>query len=252
MFTFLRKKQEKNNNPNQYCLPHGFRVYAVGDIHGRADLLKNLHQRIIADAAQASKSKNLVVYLGDYVDRGFEVHEVLDTLIAGLPGNFQPVYLRGNHEEILLSFLEDLSLLEFWLAIGGQSTLANYRVAFSGIGYSKSRAQEVQKALIERLPEKHLFFLRRLTTSFTIGDYFFVHAGVRPGVALAQQKPEDLLWIRDPFISSTDHFGARIVHGHSIVRSPEVLPNRIGLDTGAYATGILSCAVLEKDRVRLL
>ncbi len=94
MFTFLRKKQEKNNNPNQYYLPNGLRVYAVGDIHGRADLLKTLHQRIIADAARASKFENLVVYLGDYVDRGFEVHEVLDTLIAGLPGNFQPFIIR--------------------------------------------------------------------------------------------------------------------------------------------------------------
>ena len=252
MFTFLRKKQEKNNPTNQYCIPHGLRVYAVGDIHGRADLLKDLHHRIIADAARASKSENMVVYLGDYVDRGIEIREVLDTLINGLPDNFHPVYLRGNHEETLLAFLEDSSMLDFWIAIGGQATLMNYRVAVPGNGFGENRATEVRKALIDKLPDKHLTFLNRLQNSFAIGDYFFAHAGVRPGVALSQQKPEDLLWIRDPFMSSTDHFGARIVHGHSIVQRPEILPNRIGLDTGAYATGILSCAVLEKDRVRLL
>ena len=252
MFNFFKKKQEPNNHTCRYYLPQGVRVYAVGDIHGRADLLKRLHRRIIADAEQRSNVKNMVVYLGDYVDRGIEIREVLDTLVNGLPDNFQTIYLRGNHEETLLCFLEDPSLLEFWLAIGGQETLMNYRVAFPVNGFGENRAREVQKALMDIMPEKHLLFLRRLKNSFAIGDYFFTHAGVRPGVALSQQKPEDLLWIRYPFMSSTDHFGARVVHGHCIVRSPEILPNRIGLDTGAYATGILSCAVLEEDRVRLL
>jgi len=252
MFTFLKKKQEISKPIYHYHVPEGIRVYAVGDIHGRADLLKRLHRRIIADAGRMPNLRNIVVYLGDYVDRGIEIREVLDTLVNGLPDNFHPVYLRGNHEETLLAFLEDSSMLDFWLAIGGQATLMNYRVAVSGNGFSENRAMEVRKALIDKLPDKHLTFLNRLENSFAIGDYFFAHAGVRPGVALSQQKPEDLLWIRDPFMSSTDHFGARIVHGHSIVRSPEILPNRIGLDTGAYATGILSCAVLEEDRVRLL
>lgn len=252
MFGFFRKNKEKNNRPKQYFVPQGLRIYAVGDIHGRADLLKRLHRLIIEDAAWRSGTDNLVVYLGDYIDRGMEIREVLDTLIAGLPDNFQTIHLLGNHEEMMLQFLEDPSLLGLWSTIGGQATLMNYGVAVPGNGHSENQAVEVRQKLAENIPEKHLSFLSRLQTSFTAGDYFFVHAGVRPGVPLARQNPKDLLWIREPFMNSSADFEARVVHGHSIVGSPQVLPNRIGLDTGAYATGILSCAVLEENRVRLL
>lgn len=230
------------------------RVYAVGDIHGRADLLEDLHRRIINDASEAEKAENLVVYLGDYIDRGAEVRKVLDILIAGLDQNFQAVHLRGNHEEIMLHFLEDVSGLEAWLTLGGQATLLSYKVAAPapGTGFFQERAFEVQNALLQALPQEHLRFLGSLPTSFTLGDYFFAHAGIRPGLELCRQTTDDLLWIREEFLFADTQHQAKVVHGHSVAPQPEFLPNRIGLDTGAYATGVLSCVVLEEERVRLL
>ncbi|TVQ96278.1 MAG: serine/threonine protein phosphatase [Desulfovibrionales bacterium] len=251
MFAFL-KKITTRARPSSSRVPEGVRVYAVGDVHGRADLLQRLHLRMTEDARSSPMEENVVVYLGDYVDRGLQVREVLDTLLTGLPEGFQAVYLRGNHEEMMLRFLEDPQHLEAWMSIGAQATLMNYRVGVNGNGSTGKRAAEFREALRDAMPDDHLYFLRLLQTSFTLGDYYFVHAGVRPGRPLGSQKTEDLLWIRDDFLSSTSDFGARIVHGHSIVDQPEVRPNRISLDTGAYATGVLSCAVLEADQVRFL
>ncbi len=251
MFVFLKNLASRRKQV-RYRIPEGVRVYAVGDVHGRADLLESLHQRMAADAGSAPAARNVAVYLGDYVDRGLQVREVLDVLLAGPPPGFEAVYLRGNHEEMMLRFLEDPAHLESWLSIGGQATLLNYRVAVPNNGSTLKRSPEVRDELVRALPEGHLFFLRLLQTSFALGDYFFVHAGVRPGVPLNQQKPEDLLWIRNGFLSCDTGHGARIVHGHSIVQRPEILPHRVNLDTGAYASGVLSCAVLEGEQVRIL
>ena len=251
MFSILKKIITKAHRP-PYRIPEGTRVYAVGDVHGRADLLETLHQRMVRDAEDARPANNVAVYLGDYVDRGLDVRDVLEILSGGPPDGFQAVYLRGNHEETLVRFLEDPRWLEHWLPMGGASTLLNYRVNVPGNGSTAQRAPQVRDALLASLPEKHLSFLRLLRPSFALGDYFFAHAGIRPGVPLNRQSPEDLLWIRDGFLASTARHEARIVHGHSIVSRPEVLPHRIALDTGAYATGNLSCAVLENDHVRIL
>ena len=251
MFSFLRKSGRSRKAP-VYRIPPGRRVYAVGDIHGRADLLGQLHREIIRDAERETGEGNLVVYLGDYIDRGGMVRQVVDELIAGPPAGFQAVYLRGNHEEMLLRFLEDVSILDTWLALGGQATLLSYQVAAPASGFSAERALATRDAFVEALPAAHLDFFRGLQTRFQLGDYFFAHAGVRPGVALDDQDAADLLWIRDEFLGSQEHFAARVVHGHSIQPEPQLLPNRIGLDTGAYATGVLSCAVLEGDQVRML
>ncbi len=251
MFSLFRSLFQKVK-PLVYRIPEGARVYAVGDVHGRADLLESMNQVIIAHAARFPTDENLVVYLGDYIDRGIHVREVLNLLQVGLPRNFKAVYLRGNHEDMMLRFLDNPQYLESWLAIGGQTTLMNYQVPVPGSGFSIRQALAVQDNLRQALPLEHRLFLHHLQTSFSVGNYFFVHAGVRPGIGLEQQAPYDLLWIRDGFLTSDVCYGSRIVHGHSIVRCPEVLPNRIGLDTGAYATGKLSCAVLENDQVHLL
>lgn len=235
-----------------YRLPPGSRVYAVGDIHGRADLLKNMHRLIEKDAACDPVQENVLVYLGDYIDRGLYIREVLDMLcFDGLPG-FRRVFLKGNHEEMMLDFLENPELLETWVQLGGQATLMSYGVKVSSSDFSRDMAETAKKSLIDALPSEHLSFLKRLKVCFELGNYLFVHAGIKPGKSLSEQVPEDLLWIREDFLSCDEYFEARIVHGHSIVSRPEILPNRINVDTGAYASGKLSCVVLEENRARML
>lgn len=211
-----------------------------------------MNQHIMADADCEPEAENVVVYLGDYIDRGLDVYRTLALLVKGLPEPFQVVCLRGNHEELLLRFLEDSNHLESWLAAGGRTTLMNYKVAVPGEGAAITRPADLQDAFYHALPEQHRHFLGELQTSYALGDYLFVHAGVRPGIDLDKQCPQDLLWIREGFLASNENYGARVVHGHSIVSDPEIHANRIGVDTGAYATGVLSCAVLEDDQVRFL
>jgi serine/threonine protein phosphatase 1 len=244
----------KNPNKAKTCrIPDNLRVYAIGDIHGRADLLKRLHEMIAADASGADGQKeNKVVYLGDYLDRGPYVRETLDEIISGLDHGFQTEYLKGNHEEIFLNFLENASLLSLWLNLGGQSTLLNYRVASPGSDFSGERAEAVRLAVLDAMPQEHLSFLKNLKPYVQIGDFLFVHAGIRPGIPLDKQKDEDLFWIRYEFTTSRRDHGIKIVHGHTINDKVQERANRIGIDTGAYATGTLSCAVLEDDRVRFL
>ncbi|MDW7712456.1 MAG: metallophosphoesterase family protein [Deferrisomatales bacterium] len=256
MWSFLLPWKKRAPRP-AYRIPEGTRVYAVGDVHGRADLLVALHREIVRDAARAGgretpPRENLVVYLGDYIDRGALTRQAVDLLLAGPPEGFRAVHLRGNHEDLLLRFLDDPSALGAWLAVGGQTTLLSYRVAPPASGFSPEKARAARDALREALPEAHREFFRGLRASLRVGDYFFCHAGVRPGVPLEDQALEDLLWIREEFVYCREPFGARVVHGHSICPRPELRPHRIGLDTGAYATGTLTCAVLEGEGVRLL
>jgi serine/threonine protein phosphatase 1 len=252
MILQLFEKFNKKNREKVYQLPEGWRVYAVGDIHGRADLLERLNQIIVLDSEAAPFKKNLLVYLGDYLDRGPFVRETLDLLISGLPSGFKTEYLHGNHEEFFLRFLEDPSILEMWVALGGQSTLMSYGVQVPGMGFSTERARKVREELLQAMPREHLEFLTNLKPFFVLGDFVFVHAGIRPGVPLDKQKPEDLFWIRDDFLNSPADHGYLVIHGHTIDEQVQKLFNRIGVDTGAYATGILSCAVLEGNRIRFL
>lgn len=223
--------------------PEGQRLYAIGDIHGRADQLERLLDRLEADAKPAEEEP-CFVFLGDYVDRGPEVQRTLD-ILCRLPERFQRlIFLKGNHEEALLTFLDLGVGLEPWLAHGGEATLMSYGVARPRGGFAAGDAEELREELREKLPQEHLTFLRNLEMSYRCGELFFVHAGVRPGVPLEAQLAEDLLWIREPFLSSQEDYGAVIVHGHSITQLPEQRPNRIGVDTGAYATGVLTAAVI--------
>jgi diadenosine tetraphosphatase ApaH/serine/threonine PP2A family protein phosphatase len=228
--------------------PDGTVVYAIGDIHGRADLLGDLHGRIATHAATAGRARKLVVYLGDYVDRGPNSRAVIDMLIEAPLEGFEPVYLKGNHEDAMLRFLDDTSVGPSWLGFGGQETLASYGIDLHAMAPGPGDwLDTIQAELRERLPSDHRRFLEHLALSHSEGGYFFAHAGVKPGVPLEDQRPEDLMWIRDAFLDSRRDFGAIVVHGHSIRRQPEFRTNRIGIDTGAVFTGVLSCLVLTGE-----
>lgn len=234
-------------------VPDGYRVYAIGDIHGRVDLLQTLHQKILEDAASApSAVTKAAVFLGDYVDRGLNSKEVIDLLLdRPLPG-FETIHLKGNHEQAMLDFLKDASIGPSWLRFGGNETLYSYGVRVPSEIPAAERPRQLQIALSEALPQTHVTFLSELRLSLIIGDYAFVHAGIRPGIPIENQVPEDLLWIRKEFIESKRNHGKIVVHGHTITREPEICPNRIGIDTGAYASNVLTSLVLEGSSRRMI
>jgi diadenosine tetraphosphatase ApaH/serine/threonine PP2A family protein phosphatase len=233
-------------------VPPGSRVYAVGDIHGRVDLLRALHRLIQEDAVRRQAARNVVVYLGDYIDRGGESPAVIDLLLDQPLRGFERVHLKGNHEDSLLRFLDDASIGVAWLLYGGAQTLQSYGVAPPrAIGASEDMVR-AQSELKQKLPKRHRQFMAGLELIHAEGDYLFAHAGVRPGVPLDQQLEQDLLWIRDEFLLSDAEFGKIVVHGHTITLRPDVQPNRIGIDTGAFASGTLTCLVLEGTDVAFL
>jgi serine/threonine protein phosphatase 1 len=222
------------------------RIYAIGDIHGRADLLEKMLDRIDAHLASKLVRNPIQVFLGDYIDRGPASREVLELLVAR-DRSFRSVFLKGNHERYLTEFLGNPSILEDWQRLGGLETLISYGVKPT-LNADAATQIQLAAALDQALPQSHRQFLGNLESSFTCGDFFFVHAGVRPGVPLNKQREEDLLWIRQDFLLYEEDFSKIIVHGHTPVIEPEVHPNRINIDTGAYATGQLTCLVLEGDK----
>jgi serine/threonine protein phosphatase 1 len=234
-------------------VPPGVCVYAVGDIHGRVDLVEQMHRLITDDAALLTPgTSKVVVYLGDYVDRGLESRQVIDFLIRDRLADFQPVYLLGNHDAWLLSFLVDPTIGSTWLRYGGDATMLSYGVQLSGPPGDPSFFEQLQSSLRQRIPRQHVEFLQSLELSFESGDYLFVHAGVNPAQPLDQQIADDLLWIREPFLNSRRDLGRVIVHGHTVESEPVVRRNRIGIDTGACWTGCLTCLVLEEGTFRFL
>jgi len=230
-------------------VPPGRRVYVVGDIHGCVALLDCLLKSIVADAATAPE-KRLLVFVGDYVDRGPDSRGVIERLLNP-PESFEVRCLRGNHDQAVLDFLNDPPSYRAWKSYGAQETLVSYGVRpplFDDV----QAIVEARDAFAARLPPSHRRFLEELELSTEIGDYFVVHAGVRPGIALGAQSPEDLLWIREDFLLSRSDFGKVVVHGHTPTEYVVRRKNRIGIDTGAYATGRLTALVLEGETVRLL
>lgn len=236
------------------AVPAGSVVYAIGDVHGRADLLAELHAVIADDAAHRSATRRLLVYLGDYVSRGPGARTVLDSLVRGAPAGFERVLLKGNHEDLVLRFLDgELIAGRHWLEHGGGATLAEYGIA-SGDPRALSEADlaSLRAQLQRALPAAHEALLRALSLSHREGDYCFAHGGVRPGVALQAQEARDLIWIRRRFLESDEDFGAVIVHGHTICGAPEIRRNRIGIDTGAFESGVLTCLVLWGEERELI
>jgi serine/threonine protein phosphatase 1 len=225
-------------------VPDGRRVYAIGDIHGHLVLLEELHGMILADAG-GGRAENVIVYLGDYIDRGPDSRGVIEALAAGpLPG-FEVVHLMGNHEDFMLRFLEGAEVGRDWFQNGGDATLESYGIRCPGIWSGAKAHARARAELAEALPEAHWGFLRGLSDCHQEGDYFFAHAGIRPGVSLAAQSPHDLMWIRDEFLDSERDHGKIVVHGHTVEREVRFRPNRIGINTGAYDTGCLTCLVLD-------
>jgi serine/threonine protein phosphatase 1 len=233
-------------------VPASMRIYAVGDIHGRLDLLDKILDLIASDCKGRGEAETLLVFLGDYVDRGANSKGVVTRLINGLPPDLTPVFLKGNHENLLLTFLDQPGAGLNWLHNGGDATLLSYGVEPHAIQdaffLGRAALAETSAAFWTLLPDDHLQFYRSLKPYFRAGGYFFVHAGVRPGVALDLQSEADLIWIREEFLNYPNDFGAVVVHGHTPASAPEVLHNRIGIDTLAFRTGKLTAIALEGSR----
>jgi serine/threonine protein phosphatase 1 len=234
-------------------VPAGRRVYAIGDIHGRADLLIRLLEQLRRDAQQGQfEGRPILIFLGDYVDRGFQSREVIEVLLSDAVSPFETYFLKGNHEAAMLQFLNDPSIGPRWAEYGGAETLVSYGIQPPRTRTSLDDWSRASDELKQVLPHNHLHFLSNLDISVRIGDYVFVHAGVRPGVPLDQQSEYDMLWIRDDFLSDRKPLGAVIVHGHTPASTPHRDSRRVGLDTGAYLSGRLTAARFEHDSVEFI
>jgi serine/threonine protein phosphatase 1 len=222
----------------------GFRAYVVGDVHGRLDLLEGLLAEIDREIAARPPRKILLVFLGDLIDRGPSSAQVVERLRSYRRDGTQTVFLLGNHEEVLLRILDgDASLIPSWLRFGGTQCLKSY-----GADPRRIANQDDATALNSihgAIPEEHQQFLRSFVDTCRFGDYLFVHAGIRPGVSIDQQLQSDLRWIREPFLLDESDHGCVVVHGHTISAEVEERTNRIGIDTGAYRSGILTALALE-------
>jgi len=221
-------------------------IYAIGDVHGRADLLRPLLREIARDAlATRPVERPMLIFLGDYVDRGPDSRGGVDIILEMLrDGAFEVVALKGNHEEALLLFLSEPGFAGTWMEHGGGPTLASYGVQPAAGRTDLDAWTLVRDAFAETLPPEHLAFYQGLEPLHVVGDYAFVHAGVRPGVPLEEQTEKDLLWIRYDFLQARGPFEKVIVHGHTPTEEPQILRHRLGVDTGAYATGVLTAVRL--------
>jgi serine/threonine protein phosphatase 1 len=227
-------------------VPDGMLVYAVGDIHGRLDLLREIVARIEEDYRERSEGAGAptVIFLGDYVDRGPESKQVIDFLLKDLPDRWDCRFLKGNHEDALLTFLRDPKFGTAWIDYGGLPTLASYGVAPVRRG-AKIEWASTAGALEAALPRSHVDFLARLPLYQSVGDYLFVHAGIRPGIPLEYQSEKDMLWIREEFISARRNWTCTVVYGHTPSAEVALGDGRIGIDTGAHATGKLTAIGLS-------
>lgn len=231
-----------------YAGPPGKRLYAVGDIHGRLDLLDDLLSRIAHDlrTRPVATGAATIVFLGDLIDRGPDSAGVVERISTLRDVPARALLLLGNHEEILLRVLDGEPGLAYdWLGFGGDSCAESYGVSAAAMkAMSEARIAETLRAA---MPPAHVAFLKEGGDTIRFGDYLLVHAGIRPGVAIEDQQPHDLRWIRQPFLSDAHDHGCLVVHGHTISEGVDRRSNRVGIDTGAYRTGILTAAVMEGD-----
>lgn len=253
---------QRNHQEPVYRVPDGLRVYAVGDVHGCLDHLKRMHEAISMDLLEEPPEDVHIVYLGDYVDKGVDSRGVLDYLVERKfrRDGIQKTFLMGNHEVYTVDCMRDPEgpWGDSWLHWGGIATLKSYGIKFEGDVLLPAEKALAFRRLRDVMSQDHLEFLDALHLYVEIGDYLFVHAGIHPDKAMAEQKVEDFTFVREPFLSWHKDplykpFPRKVVHGHTIAEQPEVLPHRIGVDTGAYTDeGTLTAVVLEKDRVRFL
>jgi serine/threonine protein phosphatase 1 len=228
-------------------LPAGLRIYAIGDVHGRFDLLRSIAAKIEADLRASPVERALEIFVGDYIDRGPHSREVVNWLIDAPPLGDERICLLGNHEDMLLQALNDPGDLPNWRFNGGDATLASY-----GVTEVPASPEAMWEVCVGAIPERHRAFYRALPLTAEFGSFFFVHAGINPARPLDDQDPHDLVWIREPFLDSTLDFGRIVVHGHTPVIEPDIRRNRINIDTGAVFTGHLTCVVLEGTKRRVL
>ncbi|HEX3700167.1 MAG TPA: metallophosphoesterase family protein [Phenylobacterium sp.] len=237
------------------ALTGGELVYAIGDLHGCYELMKDVLALLAADSAgRAGDRRPIVIFLGDYVDRGPHSAKVMEALVwLKRRTDLEIHFLKGNHEQALLAFLDEPERGAPWISFGGSETLLSYGVAPPSPDDDAEAYLRARDELMERMPASHLRLLQQLEAMVVVGDYAFVHAGVRPGVPLDAQEENDLLWIRRGFVDQPGPFGKIIVHGHTwLSERPQLTEHRLGLDTGAYATGVLSAARLEDREVEIL
>lgn len=236
----------------------GMRIYAIGDIHGNLDQLVAMNAAIENDRLLHPADRTLIVYLGDLIDRGSSSSSVIEFVRTHRDSSderTQVICLSGNHDAWLFEFLSDAGVLPLWARKGGLETLQSYGFEPEEILTAMAdpaSADNMRHALLLRMPVTHQNFLTSLALYHRQGDYFFAHAGIDPNTSLAEQNKMDLTWIRDPFLNSNRNFGVVVVHGHTSGTSVESLPNRINVDTGVYATQVLSCVVLDGTDRHLL
>lgn len=248
MLSRLFNRRSRGTAPFAPAVPKGTAVWAVGDIHGRADLLMPLVNAMIADLQATDAERRMVIFLGDYVDRGPDSRGVIQILsslsdVEGIEWRF----LKGNHEQAMLDFLDDPSRGAKWCEYGGDRALQSYGLRVPSLAHRAEAWARVAADLRHKLPARELEFLRTLELSITVGDYFFCHAGARAGVALDRQTAEDLLWIRRPFLDSEVAFERMVVHGHTPTPVVHADRRRIGIDTKAYESGVLTALRLEGE-----
>lgn len=249
MLSFWQKAPAVWQDPP--AVPDGHRIYAVGDVHGQDHLLADLLAQIEADVADRPGPEVTIVFLGDLIDRGPKSAKVVERLRTYRPLGLRTEFLTGNHEEVLLRILDgDGSLVADWLRFGGAQCARSYGMSASGL--AKMAPAQAVEALRSTIPHEHQAFLASFADTLRAGDYLFVHAGVRPGVALAEQAQADLRWIRGPFLDHVARHELMVVHGHTITEQVDERAGRIGIDTGAYKHGILTALVLEGTQRHIL
>jgi serine/threonine protein phosphatase 1 len=229
--------------------PEGLRLYAIGDVHGCRDLLVDMHARIDSQLEHDRPQDWRIVHVGDYCDRGPDTKGVLDFLVARMAADPRVICLRGNHDEGFLSFLKAQSGAGIFINNGGETTAASYGVKAD---FSQGVIERTRNELVDAMPKAHADFLAALPYSATFGDFFFCHAGIRPGVPLDRQDPEDLTWIREKFLNYPLLHPKVIVHGHTPADRVEIMGNRVNVDTRAFASGTLSTLRVDGDRKSVL
>lgn len=246
MLSRLFRSRTQAATPSAPAVPEGTVVWAVGDVHGRLDLLQRLLDGIVADLRDSAATRKVVIFLGDYIDRGPDSRGVLKLLAdLALTEGVEWRFLKGNHEQAMLGFLDDPSSGPRWCEYGGNAALRSYGLRAPDLTHRTEAWARVAADLRHKLTAEEISFLDNLELSVAVGDYFFSHAGARPGVPLDRQSPEDLMWIRRPFLESTATFSQVVVHGHTPTPEVHADGRRIGIDTKAYQSGILTALRLE-------